>query len=106
MSKAEFLIVIFTFIGAFVTIINAIEKNIINILLKKEATTSDKAVEIQKNILISRWRLKRLKQSGIIIEDNSAKCYFDESGYKILLKRRVLTTISIIVIVLISTLIY
>ena len=106
MSKAEFLITVFTFIGAFVSLVVAIEQYIIKKLLKRGATSKQKAIELQKFIWISRWRLNRLKQLAAIIESNSGKFYYNESKYKTLLKKRVTAVIIIIVIVFIITTIY
>jgi hypothetical protein len=106
MSKAEFLIIAGTVIGAFVTILSAIDKNIISIFLEKEATSADKAIAVQKNMLLARWRLKRLKQKAVIIENDSAKWYYNAAQYKMLLNKRVRIVISIMVIVLLLTVVF
>jgi hypothetical protein len=106
MSKAEFLITVFTFLGAFVSGVAAIEQNIIKKLLKRGATSEQKAIELKKTKLISRWRLNRLKQLGAILESSSGKCYYNEIKYKTLLKRRIIAVITIVVIVFIITMIY
>jgi len=106
MSKAEFLIIVCTFIGAFVTIVAAIEKNIIRKLIKKDATSSHQVNAISNDIFISRWRFNRLKKLAVIIESSPDKYYYNESKYKILLKKRIITVITIIVIVLITAIMY
>jgi len=103
MGKAEFLIIVFTFIGAFVSGVAAIEQVIIKKLLKRGATSEQKAIELQKIRPISRWRLNRLRQLGVIMDSNSGKCYYNESKYKTLLRKRLIAVITIIVIVLIIT---
>ena len=106
MSKAEFLITVFTLLGAFVSGVAAIEQEIIKKFLKRGATSEQKAIKLQKIKLISRWRLNRLKQLGAILESSSGKCYYNEFKYKTLLKKRVIAVITIVVIVIIITIIY
>ena len=106
MSKAEFLMTVITLIGAFVSGVVAIEQYVINKLLKRGATSEQKALELQINRSIFRCRLNRLTKLGAIIECNSGKFYYNESKYKTLLKKRVTVVITIIVISFIITMIY
>ena len=106
MSKTEFLITVFTCVGGFASALAAIEQRIIEKLLRKGATSEQKAGELSKVVLISRWRLNRLKKLGAIIEVDSGKYYYYESRYKNLLKNRVIAVITITIIVLVVTICY
>jgi hypothetical protein len=106
MSKAEFLITVFTCLAAIASGLAAIEQHIIKKLLRKGATSKQKAVELTKVVLISRWRLNRLKDLGAIIEDDSGKYYYHEPRYKNLLKNRVIAVIAVSIIVLVVKIFY
>jgi hypothetical protein len=97
---------VYTLIGAFFSIMAAIEQNMIKKLLKNNALSAQKAIKLQKLIPVFRWRLNGLKHSDVIIEDDTGKCYFNESQYKTVLKKRVISVITIIVIITTLTMIY
>jgi hypothetical protein len=98
MSTAEILTTLCALIGAFASVLAALEQNLIKKLKDNDATSPGSAVELQKLLPLSRWRLSRLKQAGAIKEVKSGRLYFNESAFKPLLKKRVLIFIILIII--------
>ncbi|MEJ2615428.1 MAG: hypothetical protein P8Z35_10745 [Ignavibacteriaceae bacterium] len=88
-------------IGAFFTLITALEQRLIKRIKSISAHSENESKELSKLRPITKWRLSQLQKSKVIVKADNGEYNFDEKAYKNLNKKRVIAVV-IFLIVLIS----
>jgi hypothetical protein len=101
MRLVELLALLGALVGAFFTIITALEQSLIKRIKSISAHSDNESKELSKLRPITKWRLSQLQKSKVIVKADNGEYNFDEKAYKNLNKKRVIAVV-IFLIVLIS----
>ena len=99
MSLAEVLQVTAAVIGAVATVIAAAEQAVVKRFRRDGATTGDRAIDLPRLRLFTRWRLARLIASRAVVVDEHARAYLDETVYAPLRKRQAIIGLSLVALI-------
>jgi hypothetical protein len=105
MSKAELLQLIAALLGAFASIIAAIEGRLVKKFERASAKSPATAIEMRNLRLIHRWRLTRLEKAGAIAVTEERRYYFDQDAYKAFRMKRRVRVLSIVLPLILTILV-
>ena len=101
MRLVEYIALMGALVGAFFTGITALEQSLKKRIRSISAHSENESKELSKLRPITKWCLRQLQKSKVIVKDNNGEYNFDEDAYKNLNKKRVIAAV-IFLIVLIS----
>lgn len=101
MRLVELIALLGALVGAFFTVIAALEQSLIKRIRSISAQSENELKELSKLRPITKWRLSQLQKSKVIVKAENGGYHFDEDAYKNLNKKRVIAAV-ILLIVLIS----
>jgi hypothetical protein len=87
-------------LGSTASTFAVIEKRLLMLFRRADATSAENAIEIPRVNALIRWRLSRLKAIGALGEVDDHRIYLNEAAYASLRRRRAVVGISLVVAVL------
>jgi hypothetical protein len=98
MRTVEIVSIFATLFGGFLSALAAVEQNLVKKFKASGAISKEKAVAIKQLRPLSRWRVKRLQQAGVIKEVEHGELYLDESAWRVLRTKRVWMVVAVIIV--------
>ena len=98
MRLVEYIALMGALVGAFFTGITALEQSLKKRIRSISAHSENESKELSKLRPITKWRLRQLQKSKVIVKDNNGEYNFDEDTYKNLNKKRVIAAMIILIL--------
>ncbi len=94
MRTIEVLQVLAALLGAFFSVVMAMEQRLVKRLRQTDATSAERAIELGSIRPLTRWRLASLKKAGAVRIVDSGAVFLHEESFRALRKRRVITAVA------------
>ena len=100
MRMIEYIALLGALVGAFFTGITALEQSLKKRIRSISAHSENESKELSKLRPITKWCLRQLQKSKVIVKDNNGEYHFDKKAYKILNKKRVIAAVMILIVLI------
>jgi len=97
MRLVELLTILGTLVGAFLSGIATLEKNLIKKIRNISAHSEKKSKDLSNNPVV-KWRLSQLQKSNVVLRGEDEEYYIDESNYKKLRKNHVIAVVIFLIV--------